>query len=291
MVSGTSASVGANADFIVVVAGLTPEDEGEEYTGAGDRANLCLDGKVPPYKGTTNCDGSGAQDTLIAQVAALNKPMVVVLEGGSAITMPWLANVPAVVMAWYPGMVGGTPLGSMLFGDASFSGKLPLTWPNQWSDEPAFNSGTTTNFDYYVGYHYFDQNGITPLYAFGAGLSYTTFQYENLEVPCSSVTDGGVVQVKAEVTNTGTMAADETTFLFTSWQNTTIRHPAKELKGFIRETVQPGQTVQVTIPLRISDLVYFDATSNTWKPESGTVKIMVGGSSASLPLTDTLTIQ
>jgi beta-glucosidase len=286
VVSGTSASAAANADFVVVIAGLTPQDEGEEYTGAGDRACFELDGKITPA-----CDGSGPQDTLINQVAALNKPMAVVLEGGSVINMPWLSKVPAVVMAWYPGMVGGTPLGQMLFGDASFSGKLPVTWPVQWSDEPAFNSGTTTNFNYYTGYHYFDQNGITPLFPFGAGLSYTTFQYENLQVPCSSVTDNGVVQVKADVTNTGAMAADEVTFLFISWQNSTIRHPAKELKGFIRETIQPGQTVEVTIPLRISDLVYFDTNSNAWKPESGTVKIMVGGSSANLPLTDTLTIQ
>ncbi len=203
--------------------------------------------------------------------------------------MPWLDKVPAVVMAWYPGMVGGTPLGSMLFGDASFSGKLPVTWAKQWNDEPAFNSGTTTNFNYYTGYHYFDQNGVTPLFPFGAGLSYTTFQYENLQVPCSSVTDNGVVEIKADVTNSGTMAADEVTFLFISWQNSTIRHPSKELKGFIRETIPAGQTVEVTIPLRISDLTYFDATSNAWKTESGTVKIMVGGSSTNLPLTDTLT--
>jgi beta-glucosidase len=286
VVSGTSASAAANADFVVVIAGLTPQDEGEEYTGAGDRACFELDGKITPA-----CDGSGPQDTLIGQVAALGKPMVVVLEGGSVIDMPWLAQVPAVVMAWYPGMVGGTPLGSMLFGDASFSGKLPVTWAKQWNDEPAFNSGTTTNFNYYTGYHYFDQNSVTPLFPFGAGLSYTTFQYENLQVPCSSVTDNGVVEVKADVTNSGTMAADEVTFLFISWQNSTIRHPAKELKGFIRETIPAGQTVQVTIPLRISDLTYFDTTSNAWKPESGTVKIMVGGSSTNLPLTDTLTIQ
>jgi beta-glucosidase len=286
VVTSTDTSSATNADFIVVVAGLTPQDEGEEYTGAGDRASFELDAKT-----CANCGTTGPQDSLIAQAAALNKPMVVVLEGGSVISMPWLSQVPAVVMAWYPGMVGGTALGSLLFGDANFSGKLPITWAAQWNDEPAFNSGVTTVFDYYTGYHYFDQNNVTPLFAFGAGLSYTTFQYENLVVPCSSVTDSGVVQVTADITNTGTVAGDEVAFLFTSWQNTTVRHPAKELKGFIRATVQPGQTVQVTIPLRISDLTYFDTTSNSWKPESGTVKVMVGGSSTTLPLTDTLTVQ
>jgi beta-glucosidase len=194
-------------------------------------------------------------------------------------------------MAWYPGMVGGTALGSLLFGDANFGGKLPVTWPAQWSDEPVFNGGTTTAFNYYVGYHYFDQNGTSPLFSFGAGMSYTTFQYGNLSVPCATVTDGGVVEITANVTNAGTVAGDEVTFLFVSYPNTTVRRPAKELKGFVRETVQPGQTVQVTIPLRISDLKYWDTTSSSWQIESGPVKIMVGGSSTNLPLSDTLLVQ
>jgi beta-glucosidase len=217
--------------------------------------------------------------------------MVVVLEGGSAIDMPWLGSVPAVVMAWYPGMVGGTALGKLLFGDANFSGKLPITWPKQLSDEPAFNSGTTTVFDYYAGYHYFDQNNITPLFAFGAGLSYASFKYQNIEVPCVSATDGSVVEVKADITNTGTVDGDEVTFLFISYPSSKVRRPAKELKGFLRETIKAGQTVRVTIPLRISDLKYWDTPSSSWKIESGTVKVMVGGSSTSLPISDTFTVQ
>ena len=281
VVSGSDASVAQNADFVVVVAGLTPQDEGEEYTGAGDRPNFALDGK----------SGTNAQNALIAQVAALNKPMVVVLEGGSVIDMPWLSQVPAVVMAWYPGMVGGTALGKLLFGDANFSGKLPITWPKQWADEPAFNSGTTTQFDYYAGYHYFDQNNITPLFPFGAGLSYASFQYRNIEVPCATVTDGAVVQVKADITNTGTVAGDEITFLFVSYPSTKVRRPAKELRGFLRETIQPGQTVRVTIPLRVSDLKYWDTASSSWKIESGPVKVMVGSSSVNLPISDTFSVQ
>ncbi len=281
VVSGTDTSAAAGADFIVVVAGLTPQDEGEEYTGAGDRSTFELDGKT----------GGSAQDTLITQAAALGKPMVVVLEGGSVINMPWLAQVPAVVMAWYPGMVGGTALGSLLFGDANFGGKLPVTWPAQWSDEPTFNAGTVTQVSYYAGYHYFDQNGTTPLFPFGAGMSYTTFQYGNLDVPCATVTEGGVVNVEVDVTNAGAVAGDEVTFLFVSYPGTTARRPAKELKGFVRETVEPGQTVRVTIPLRISDLKYWDAASSSWKIESGPVTVMVGGSSANLPLSGMLTVQ
>jgi beta-glucosidase len=108
---------------------------------------------------------------------------------------------------------------------------------------------------------------------------------------CATVTGGGVVEVTADVTNTGTVAGDEVTFLFVSYPSTTVRRPAKELKGFVRETVQPGQTVQVTIPLRISDLKYWDTTSSSWKIESGPVTLMVGGSSSNLPLSGALVVQ
>jgi beta-glucosidase len=263
------------------MAGLTPEDEGEEYTGAGDRNNFSLDGK----------SGTNAQNNLITQVAAKHKPMVVVLEGGSVIDMPWLAQVPAVVMAWYPAQDGGKALGELLFGDANFSGKLPVTWPKAWADEPTFNAGTSTNMDFYVGYKYFDHYNKAPLYPFGYGLSYTSFKYEFLGVPCSDVTKGGVVNVTAQITNTGTVAGDEVAFLFVSYPGSKVRRPVKELKGFHRVTLAPGVAKRITFPLRISDLKYWDTTSNSWQVESGTVQIMVGGSSTSLPLMDTMVIK
>jgi beta-glucosidase len=283
VVSGSDPGLANQADFVVVVAGLTPQDEGEEYTGAGDRSTFALDGKS-----TTNPQ---AQNTLITQVAAKGKPMVVVLEGGSVIDMPWLNQIPAVVMAWYPGMVGGRALGQLLFGDVSFSGKLPITWPKQWSDEPTFNAGVTTHMDYYLGYRYFDKNAIQPLFPFGHGLSYTTFSYQNLQVPCSDVTKNGVVSVQVDITNTGTVKGDEVAFLFVSYPSTTARRPAKELKGFRRVSLDPGQTKRVTFALRVSDLKYWDMTSNSWQVESGPVQIMVGPSSTNLPLKDTMTVK
>jgi beta-glucosidase len=281
VVSGSDPNLANNADFVVVVAGLTPEDEGEEYTGAGDRNNFALDGK----------NGSSVQNALIAQVAAKNKPMVVVLEGGSVIDMPWLGQVPAVVMAFYPGMDGGRALGELLFGDASFSGKLPITWPVKWTDEPTFNGGTTTQMDYYLGYRYFDKNKVVPLFPFGHGLSYSTFLYRYLQVPCSDVTKKGVVNIQADVTNTGKVKADEVSFLFVSYPNTTARRPVKELKGFHRVSLDPGQTKRITFPLRVSDLKYWDSTSSSWQIESGPVAIMVGPSSADLPLKDTMIVK
>jgi beta-glucosidase len=294
-----------SADFVVVVAGLTPEDEGEEYTGAGDRIDST--GKVNYSLDCKN--GSGGQDTLISSIAAMGKPMAVVLEGGSAINMPWLASVPAVVMTWYPGEQGGTALGRLLFGDANFSGKLPITWPKSESDEPQFDTansapnsttGGTTQMGYYLGYRWFDcagntgcaAQGTTPLFAYGSGLSYTTFKYDYLGVPCSTVSQHGVVDVQVAVTNTGTVPGTEVSFLFVSYPKTTVRRSVKELKGFHRSKnpILPGQTVLFTIALRVQDLKYWNTAASAWTVESGPVQIMVGPSSDNLPLMDTLTV-
>jgi beta-glucosidase len=281
VVSGSSASLADTADFVVVMAGLTPEDEGEEYTGAGDRKNFLLDGK----------SGSNAQNNLIRDVALKNKPMVVVLEGGSVIDMPWLDQVPAVVMAWYPGMRGGAALGKLLFGDVNFSGKLPVTWPKKWEDEPTFSAGATTAMDYYLGYRHFDNKSIVPLFPFGHGLSYAKFEYKNLGVPCSDVTKNGVVNITVDVTNSGAVAGDEVVFLFVSYPGATVRRPAKELKGFYRVSLDAGLTKRVSIPLRIADLKYWDTAGNGWQVASGPVEVKVGPSAANLPLADMLTVK
>jgi beta-glucosidase len=283
-------SVAQSADFVVLVAGLTPEDEGEEYTITPEDSDrdqsLALDGK---HGGTT-------QNNYIKSIAALGKPMVVVLEGGSVIDVSsFIASVPALVMAWYPGQSGGAALGSLLFGKANFSGKLPVTWPVALADEPPFSGpGNTTAMSYYLGYRWFDKQKTAPLYAFGHGLSYSTFEYSNLQVPCSTVTKGGVVNVTVDVKNTGTVDGDETVFLFVSWPSSAVATRAsgyKELKGFQRATIPAGMTARVPIPIRVSDLNYWDTTSNAWKVESGPVQVMVGTSSDKLTLMDTFTVQ
>ena len=288
--SGNTAAIAAAADFVVVVVGLTPQDEGEEYTGAKDRISFALDEKPPAVANT--------QNNLIMAVANMvpKKPMVVVLEGGSVIDMPWLASVPAVVMAWYPGMVGGTALGKLLFGDANFSGKLPISWPKLFTDGPAFaNASGVTTMGYDIGYRWFDKNpATTPLYPFGYGMSYTSFSYSNLQVPCSTVNKDGLVSVQVDVTNTGTRAGDEVVFLFVSYPSTTARRPTKELKGFYRVSLTAAGTTgaakRIAIPLRVADLKYWNSTTSQWMVESGPVKVMVGPSSATLPLSDTFMV-
>jgi len=284
----------ASADFIVVIAGLTPADEGEEYTGAGDRSSLDLDAKQmdPQYQ--------GIQNKLITDVAALGKPMVVVLEGGSVISMPWLASVPSVVMAWYPGQRGGRAIGKLLWGTVAgqsynFSGKLPFTWGKALTDYATFDGKGTTTHDYFVGYRKFDKDNITPLFPFGAGLSYTSFEYRKLQLGCSDMSKGAVLPVVVNVANTGSVAGDEVVMVFVSFPNTQARRPIKELKGFARVTLGPGEEKQISIPVRLSDIDYFqtdasDPTKGKWVVETGPVKIMVGGSSTNLPLSATVNV-
>jgi beta-glucosidase len=297
-----SASAAASADFVVVVAGLTPEDEGEEYTGAGDRTNRAPGAPVETVNlGLDPKRNQGMQDSLISAVAAMGKPMVVVLEGGSVIRMPWLANVPAVVMAWYPGQQGGRALGKLLFGDANNWGKLPLSWPASEADLPDFSSfGGTTVMDYSIGYRWYDQNPNRQLLrtsatarpmGFGYGLSYSTFQYSNLQVPCSDASQTGVVNVTVDVTNMSERAGDEIVYLFVSYGHTqSPRRPLKELKAYKRVHLEgrkasdpdamDGHAKRITLPLRVKDLKYWDMAMNKWLIETGDVRVIVAPSAA-----------
>jgi beta-glucosidase len=290
VVSGTTAADAGGADFIVAIAGLTPQDEGEDYTGASDRTTFDLDGKQP----------APIQNPLISALIALGKPTVVVIEAGSVVNMPWLAQAPAVVMAFYPGMAGGTAIAKLLYGTANFGGKLPFTWPNSWNDEPTFaDPSGSTQMGYDVGYQYFDRNKVAPLFAFGHGMSYTTFRYSNLVVPCSTVAASGVVDVTTDITNTGTVAGDEVAFLFVSYPGHPERRHIKDLKGFYRISLMPGETKRVTFPVRVADLKYWDSTfastpgnpNGGWVTPRGAFQIQVGPSSDDLPLSDTLTVQ
>ncbi len=286
VVTGTD-NTAPMADFYVVIAGLTPEDEGEEYTSSdgsgGDRSTFDLDGKT-----------TKVQDSLIQSITGRGKPTVVVLEGGSVINVntPGIASAQAVVMAWYPGQDGGHAMADLILGNANFSGKLPVTWPMNFSDEPALvGPNKVTTMDYYVGYKYFDKNNIAPQFPFGYGLSYTTFKYSNYNVPCATVGTNGLVNVTVQVDNTGSVDGDEVSFLFVSYPQTQQRRPAKELKGFQRTTIPAGGHATVTFPLRIADLKYWDATSHSWKWEDGPVNIMIGGSSDKLTMAGTINVK
>lgn len=151
----------------------------------------------------------------------------------------------------------------------------------------------TTLMDYYLGYRWFDTQNKAPLFPFGHGLSYATFEYSNLYVPCTTVPAGGVVKLEVDVKNTGMVDADEIVFAFASYPGSTVPKRVaayKELKGFQRARIPAGTAVRVQIPIRVSDLWYWDDAAKKQTVAPGEVKLLVGGSSASLPLMGSFTV-
>ncbi|MFW5875511.1 MAG: beta-glucosidase family protein [Myxococcota bacterium] len=271
------------ADAAVVVVGLTSEDESEYInidvigSQAGDREGLAL---------------SPEHVALIQDVAALNPRTIVVLEGGSAITVEsWLADVEAVVMAWYPGMEGGAALAELLFGDASFSGKLPFTVPQTEDQLPPFdNTSLEVPYGHFHGYRHVDRNDTTPRFPFGYGLSYTSFAYENLQLEADVVGPEDTVRVTFEVTNTGPVPGDEVVQLYVGYEGSSVERSVRELKGFDRVSLMAGETKTVTMEVPVRDLAYWDAGADDWIVEPIEYGVQVGTSSRDLPLEASFTV-
>ncbi|MCW5892865.1 MAG: glycoside hydrolase family 3 C-terminal domain-containing protein [bacterium] len=266
----------AAADAVVVVAGLTAADEGEGLISGGDRDSLAL---------------PAGQDALIAAAAALNPRTIVVLEGSGALTMPWLDDVGAVLMAWYPGQAGGTAIAEILFGDVVPSGKLPASFPRAEADLPPFdNVGLTVPYGYFHGYRWLDRTEVAPLFPFGFGLSYTSFAYANLTVSSPTLAPYGRLRVTADVTNTGTLAGDEVAQLYVGYRGSAVERAVHDLKGFARVTLAPGETRTVAFDLRAADLAYWDGAAGAWVLEPITYEVRVGSSSRDLPLEGAVTV-
>jgi beta-glucosidase len=267
------------ADVAVIIAGLNHsrylDDEG------WDRKDLRL-----PY----------GQDELIQQVVKANPRTIVVLIAGPAIEMdPWLAQLPAVLQAWYPGMEGGTAIARVLFGDVDPSGKLTCTYPKQLMDSPAHALGTypgTNGTLFYkegllVGYRWFDAKDIEPEFPFGFGLSYTTFEYSNLKIVPGQDTNGPVVTAEFDIANTGQRAGAEVAQLYVHQEKPALSRPPKELKGFKKISLKPGEKKTVSIPLDQRAFAYYDPAKTGWVSEAGDFKILVGSSSRDIRLQDT----
>jgi beta-glucosidase len=266
----------AAAGAVVVVVGLTAADEGESIVGAGDRVSLDL---------------PGGQNQLVAEVAALNPRTVVVLEGSGPVTMPWLRDVAGLLMAWYPGQQGGYAIADVLFGDVNPSGRLPLTFPVAEADLPPFdNVGLAVTYGYYHGYRWLDRNGVAPLFPFGFGLAYTTFQYANLTIAPPMLSPWGRLRVTVDVTNTGTVAGDEVAQLYVSYPGSVADRAVRDLKAFARVHLEPGETRTVPLDVRAADLAYWDVGAGAWTVEAITYGVHVGPSSADLPLSGAFTV-
>jgi beta-glucosidase len=259
------------ADVVIFIGGLN-HDAGNDCEGS-DRKSLKL-----PY----------GQDDLIAKIVAANPRTIVVLDGTMVEMNSWLDKVPAVLQAWYSGMEGGNALALVLFGDVNPSGKLPATLPKKLADSPApalgnypGTNGTVTYAEgLLVGYRWFDAKKIEPLFPFGFGLSYTTFEYSNLKlVP----TETGVT-AEFEIKNTGTVAGAEVAQLYVHPETSSVTRPEKELKGFKKVSLKPGETQTVSISLDKKAFSFFDPDKKGWLAEKGGFKILVGGSSRDIAL-------
>ncbi|MDO9333492.1 MAG: glycoside hydrolase family 3 C-terminal domain-containing protein [Dehalococcoidales bacterium] len=260
----------AKADIAIVVAGLTEEWEGEGF----DRENMEL-----PMK----------QDELIESVAAVNKKTVVVLNNGSPLAMhKWLDKVAAVLEMWFAGQECGTALAEILFGKVNPSGRLPMTFPKRLEDNPAFINYPGENGKVYygegifVGYRYYDKKQIEPLFPFGHGLSYTNFEYANLRVEKGSSGDKTEVHVKVDVTNTGRRSGSEVAQFYVCDVQSSLMRPPKELKGFKKVFLKPGETKEVSINLDNGSFSYYDPSQQGWVMEPGEFRIMAGRSTGDI---------
>ncbi|OBA19185.1 hypothetical protein METBIDRAFT_33396 [Metschnikowia bicuspidata var. bicuspidata NRRL YB-4993] len=255
--------IARKADKVVMVTGLSKEHESEGF----DRPDM---------------DIPGWTDKLIAEVARVNPNVVVVNQSGSPVTMPWVDLVKGVVQAWYGGNELGNSLADVLFGDVNPSGKLSMTFPKRLQDNPSYlNFGSTHGHvlygeDVFVGYRYYEKIGTQPLYAFGHGLSYTSF---DLGAPEISLNDDEV-SVSVKVTNSGKVAGDEVVQFYVEPTAPKIIRPKKELKDFAKVKLAPGETKTVSVKLPTLDVTsYWDSYKNKWLSEKGTYKVMVGTSS------------
>lgn len=277
LVSSEAKALAARADAVIVTPGFDAASEGE----SGDRTF-----RLPP-----------GQDELINQIATVNKNTIVVMTSGGGVDMTeWIDHVPALLEAWYPGQEGGTAVAQLLFGDFNPSGRLPISMERRWEDNAAHDSyypkNGTKKVEYkegvFVGYRHFDKSVVKPLFPFGYGLSYTTFAYKNLTV--SSPTSDDNVTVAFDVANTGTRAGADVAEVYVGDAHAPVARPAKELKGFAKISLNPGETRNVTVKLDKRSFSYYDVKNHTWSVAPGDFDVFVARSAADIELTGKVTL-
>ena len=269
----------SQADAVILCVGFNPWLEGE----ASDRSF-----RLP-----------GNQEDLIQQIAAVNKNVIVVVTAGGNVDMTrWIDKVPGLIHAWYPGEAGGLALAQLLFGDFSPSGKLPVSFERQWEDNATFDSYYPKNGErrveykegIFFGYRHFDRSDVKPLFPFGYGLSYTTFEYSNLAITPTSGDLTAPVEVSFDLKNTGTVPAAEVAELYIGESHSSVPRPIKELKSFSRIQLQPGETRHVTLTLDRRAFSFYDVKGHSWRAEPGPFTILVGSSSAQTELRGTFSL-
>ena len=264
-----------NADVVLFVGGLN-KNHFQDSEG-GDRKSMDL-----PF----------GQDNLIAELLKVNKNITVILNSGNAVAMPWVNEVPAIIQGWYLGSEAGTAIANIISGDVSPSGKLPFSFPKKLEDNAAQSFGKDSypgddvnekyKEDILVGYRWFDTKKIAPLFAFGYGLSYTTFEYGKITTDKTSYAGNETVKLSFSIKNTGKVKGAEAAQVYISDVKSTVLRPIKELKAFSKVMIEAGESKQVEINLPVKDWAFFNDKTQTWIIEPGKFIIMVGASSADI---------
>jgi beta-glucosidase len=274
---GQSVDLAKRSDQVVIVAGLTNEWESE----GSDRVDMRLPNR---------------QNELIEKIAEVNDNVVVVLNLGSPVEMPWLDKVSGILQLWYLGQETGNAMADVLFGDVSPSGKLPTTFPRALKDNPTYINfpGENGRVNYgeglFVGYRYYDKKEIAPLFPFGFGLSYTRFEYLSLSVP-ESAKCGDTVSVQCVVRNTGEFGGKEIVQLYVRDVDSSLVRPIKELKGFEKIQLLPGEEKTVEFTLGRRSFAFYDDQISDWVVEPGEFEILVGASSQDIRLVGKLFLE
>ncbi len=272
-------AIATKADAVIICVGFDPKTEGE---GADRTFQL-----------------PGGQDELIRQISAINKNTIVVLTAGGNVDMTqWVDGVPAILHAWYPGQEGGRALAQIIFGDYSPSGKLPVSFERRSEDNPTFHtyypkpgeSHVQYSEGVFVGYRQFDRSETKPLFAFGHGLSYTKFEYSGLSVSPQSGNLTDPVTVSFEVKNIGQHEGAEIAQLYVGDSHASVPRPLKELKGFAKINLKPGESKQVTLTLDRRAFSFYDVKKSDWNAEAGEFSILVGGASDDIQLKGKFTL-
>lgn len=268
----------AQADAVVLFVGLPDRYESEGY----DRTHMRLPAN---------------QLALIDALSGVQPNLVVVLSNGSPVEMPWIGKVKAVLEGYLGGQASGSAAADLLFGHANPSGKLAETFPVRLQDNPSylFFPGEGDRVEYregvFVGYRYYDAKEIEPLFPFGHGLSYTSFAYGGLTLDKSRMQDGEKLKVSLQVTNTGSRTGQEIVQLYVRDVESRVARPVKELKGFAKVELAPGQSRTVTFELDKRAFAYYNAELNDWHVETGEFRILIGKSSRDIVLEASVEVQ
>jgi beta-glucosidase len=269
----------AGADAAIVAVGFDYASEAEAW----DRTF-----ELPP-----------GQDELLRKICAANKRcIVVVTSGGGFDTTAWLERAPALVQAWYPGQDGGAAVAKILFGAANPSGHLPATFERQWQDNPVHDSyypeAGTNQVRYkegvFVGYRGYEARNIKPQFPFGFGLSYTSFEYRDLQLRKTS-TANSLYEAVFSVKNVGSRAGAVVPQLYVSAPKSSVPRPQKELKGFTKLVLQPGESREVALPLDARSFAYFDAAGKRWRADSGNYRVLIGDSTEQIALSGAIRLE